>query len=56
MQRKNIIVMLMGCEEPIVRGNFKKLCLEFGLPYHSLKTKTFPFSFRGKTIHKVKFK
>ena len=56
MQRKNIIVMLMGCEEPIVRGNFKKLCLEFGLPYHSLKTKTFPFSFGGKTIHKVEFK
>ena len=56
MQRKNTIVLLQENKSPIVRGNFKKLCLEFGLPYHSLKTKTFPFSFGGKTIHKVEFK
>lgn len=56
MQRKNIIVMLMGCEEPIVRGNFKKLCFEFKFPYHSLKMKPFPITHENVIIHRVPFK
>ncbi len=56
MQRKNIIVLLQTNEQPIVRGNFKKLCLEFELPYHTLKNKTFPIAYKDSIIHKVEFK
>ena len=56
MQRKNIIVMLIPNEVPVVRGNFKKLCDEFNLPYHSLKMKSFPITYKDSTIHKVEFK
>ena len=56
MQRKNIIVMLTSNEFPVVRGNFKKLCLEFCLPYHSLKMKPFPITHENYVIHRVPFK
>ena len=56
MQRQNIIVMLQGANEPICRGNFKKLCNEFDLPYHSLKMKTFPISVGDVVIYRVPFK
>ena len=56
MQRKNIIVMLTSNEVPVVRGNFKKLCLEFGLPYHSLTRLKFPIQYKDLVIHKVEFK
>jgi cyclophilin family peptidyl-prolyl cis-trans isomerase len=56
MQRKNIIVLLTSNEEPVVRGNFKKLCDEFGFPYHSLKMKEFPIYYKESIIHKVEFK
>ena len=56
MQRKNIIVMITPNEEPVVRGNFKKLCEEFNFPYHSLKTLKFPITYKNSIIHKVEFK
>ena len=56
MQRKNIIVLLQPNTEPVVRGNFKKLCLEFGLPYHSLTRLKFPIQYKDWVIHKVEFK
>jgi hypothetical protein len=56
MQRKNIIVLLTSNEEPVVRGNFKKLCDEFNFPYHSLKMLKFPITYKDSIIHKVEFK
>jgi hypothetical protein len=57
MQRKNIIVDITPCTlTPIVRGNFKKLCEDLELPYHSLKMLKFPFSHKDYVIHKVEFK
>jgi len=56
MQRQNIIVMITLNEVPVVRGNFKKLCLEFGFPYHSLARLKFPIVYKDSIIHKVEFK
>ena len=56
MQRQSIIVLLNYAEEPITRGNFKKLCEEFNFPYHSLKMLKFPISYKDFVIHKVEFK
>lgn len=56
MQRKSIIILIRPDKEPIARGNFKKLCNEFELPYHSLKAKKFPITYKDSTIHKVEFK
>lgn len=56
MQRKNIIVLIRPYKEPICRGNFKKLCIEFELPYHSLKSKKFPITYQDSIIYKVEDK
>jgi hypothetical protein len=56
MQRQNIIILTSPLANPIARGNFKKLCLEFDLPYHSLKMLKFPIYYGGYVIHKVEFK
>lgn len=57
MQRKNVIILIdQEQKEPICRGNFKKLCEEFSLPYHSLKMKPFPIQFEKVIIHRVLFK
>lgn len=56
MQRKNIIILIQPFSEPIARGNFKKLCDEFKLPYHSLKMLRFPILYKDFVIHKVEFK
>ena len=56
LERKNVIVMLTSNEVPVVRGNFKKLCLEFKIPYHSLKMKHFPITYENFVIHRVPFK
>ena len=57
MQRNKIIVMMISNNtNPIVRGNFKKLCHEFKLPYHSLKMLKFPITYKDSIIHKVEFK
>ena len=56
MQRQNIIVMIIPNKPPIVRGNFKKLCLEFGFPYHTLARLKFPIVYKDSIIHKVEFK
>jgi cyclophilin family peptidyl-prolyl cis-trans isomerase len=56
MQRKNIIVLLNKDNVPIARGNFKKLCDEFLLPYHSLKMLKFPIKYKEFIIHKIEFK
>ena len=56
MQRQSIIILVENNKEPIARGNFKKLCLEFELPYHSLKSLKFPILYKDFVIHKVEFK
>ena len=56
MQRQSIIILIEEGKEPIARGNFKKLCLEFELPYHSLKSLKFPILYKDLIIHKVEFK
>jgi hypothetical protein len=56
LERKNIIVMITLNEVPVVRGNFKKLCLEYGFPYHSLKMKPFPIIHENFIIHRLPFK
>ncbi len=56
MQRKSIIILIRPGKEPIARGNFKKLCDEFVLPYHSLKMLKFPIMYKDFIIHKVEFK
>lgn len=55
MQRQNVIILIYPDKEPICRGNFKKLCEEFGFPYHSLKAMKFPIVFNDATIYRVQF-
>jgi len=56
MQRQNVIILIQPDKKPICRGNFKKLCLEFDLPYHSLKMLSFPISFGDLIIYREPFK
>ena len=56
MQRQSIIVLLNYTEEPIARGNLKKLCEEFNFPYHTLCRLKFPIFYKDFIIHKVEFK
>jgi len=56
MQRQNIIISIEKDKEPIARGNFKKLCEEFNLPYHSLKMLKFPITHKDFVIYRVEFK
>jgi hypothetical protein len=56
MQRQSIIILIQPLREPIARGNFKKLCLEFGFPYHTLARLKFPITYKDSIIHKVEFK
>lgn len=56
MQRINVIILIQPLNEPIARGNFKKLCLEFDLPYHSLKMLKFPIKYKDSVIYKSEFK
>jgi len=48
--------MIQPISKPIARGNFKKLCLEFELPYHSLKSLKFPITYKDCVIYKSEFK
>lgn len=52
MQRKNIIIAIELNKEPIVMSNFKKLCEELKLPYHSLKGLKFPIEYKDLIIYK----
>jgi hypothetical protein len=56
MQRQNVIILIQPGKDPICRGNFKKLCLEFDLPYHSLKMMPFPITHNNLIIYKSEFK
>jgi len=56
MQRQSIIILIEKDKEPIARGNFKKLCEEFKLPYHSLKMLKFPITYKDSVIYKIEFK
>ena len=56
MQRQSIIILIQPDKELIARGNFKKLCEEFYLPYHSLKMFKFPITYKDSVIYKVEFK
>lgn len=53
MNRQNVIVIV----SPVVEswGNFKKMCIAKGLPYHSLKDKPFPITHNEYVIHKCQF-
>ena len=53
MQRQNIIISIDGIKEPFARGNFKKLCRELNLPYHSLKMQKFPIIYKDYIIYKT---
>ena len=55
LKRKNVIVLTSN-EVLVVRGNFKKMCDEFGFPYHSLKMLKFPILYKDFIIRKVEFK
>ena len=55
MKRNNIIISIERNKEPIARGNFKKLCNELKLPYHSLKMLKFPITHKDYVIFKVEF-
>jgi hypothetical protein len=55
MKRQNVIILIYPDKEPICRGNFKKICEEFGFPYHSLKMKDFPIFLNDATIYRVPF-
>lgn len=48
--------MIIPNEAPVVRGNLKKLCGEFDLPYHTLCRLKFPIYYKNLIIHKVEFK
>ena len=54
MQRKNVIVVIS--EEVEVFGNFKKMCEAKEIPYHSLKMKKFPITYKEYVIYKTEFK
>lgn len=56
MQRQNVIILIQPDKEPVARGNFKKLCEEFNLPYHSLKMLKFPIVYKDYVIYKSEFK
>ena len=56
MQRQSIIILTTPASEPIARGNLKKLCLEFGFPYHTLARLKFPITYKEFTIYKTEFK
>lgn len=55
MQRQSIIILIEKDKEPITRGNFKNLCEEFDLPYHSLKMLKFPITYKDIVIYKTPF-
>lgn len=55
-KRKNVIVVISEEVEVEVFGNFKKTCELKGLPYHSLKMKSFPITYKDIIIHRVPFK
>jgi len=48
---RQIIIVSPGSEP---WGNFKKLCIAKGWPYHSLKSLKFPIKFKEFTIEKKK--
>jgi hypothetical protein len=56
MKRQNVIILICPDKEPICRGNFKKLCEEFGFPYHSLKALKFPIILSDCIVYRVPFK
>lgn len=56
MHRNNVIILITPNNNPIVRGNFKKLCLEFDFPYHTLKKLKFPIEYKECIIYKEEFK
>jgi len=56
MKRQNIIVVISPNVPKVETfGNFKKMCETKGFPYHSLKTKDFPFTFGEFEIHRTPF-
>ena len=56
MQRQNVIILIQPDKDPICRGNLKKLCEEFKLPYYTLCRLKFPIFYKDSVIHRVEFK
>ena len=56
MKRQNIIVVLSPNAPKLETfGNFKKMCETKGFPYHSSKTKDFPFTYLEFEIYRTPF-
>ncbi len=55
MKRQNIIVVISPNDQVETFGNFKKMCKIKGFPYHSLKTKDFPFIYQDVRIYRTPF-
>ena len=54
-KRKSLLVLIIN-NAPECYGNFKKLCDDKKLPYHSLKMLKFPITYKDSVIYKVEFK
>lgn len=55
MKRQTVIIMTRPGDEPICRGNLKKLCEEMGWSYSTLSKKRLPLEHEGFTIYRVEF-
>jgi hypothetical protein len=48
MNRQSIIIVTTLGQHPEPWGNFKKMCLAKGFPYHTLKEKEMPITYTDK--------
>jgi hypothetical protein len=55
MQRQSIIVLING-EQVEAWGSLTECCKAHGFPYHSLKSKKYPFEHEGWHFKKVSFR
>lgn len=55
MERRHIIVLSKG-DQVETWGSLKEICDVHGLPYHTLKSKKFPFAFNGFTFQKTEYR
>ena len=51
-----IILIPKDSRPPEAWGSLTEICRVHEWPYHSLKTKSFPFEYNGYEVHKVKFR
>ena len=56
MKRQTVIIMTRPGDEPICRGNLKKLCEEMGWSYNTLSKLKMPINHDGAVIYRTQFK